>query len=215
MSPWIKKWIRKRHRHKPSAAILNNGIAALFHSTGFFVFLSFPENYVAIKAGIPRCRGPPLQSDFSHKSDWRLTHMAYNKAGEEKKWRAWKAAEEEHLRELGVGEEVIKQLRNYDWDDFKAERRFFEHCPDTGTYLDHRATEEPALTIRTVGDLLDDIDNEELHRLLLTVDKLTLRLILMKLDGYTSTEMAAKTGLSLNAVKLRFSHLKKKIKNIL
>lgn len=125
--------------------------------------------------------------------------MAYNKAGEEKKWRAWKAAEEENLRRLGVSEEVIDKLRTYDWDDFEAERRFYEHNPDTGTYLDLKAADEPAMTIRTVEDLLDDINDEELHRLLLTVDKLTLQIILMKLDGYTSAEMSEKTGLSTNA----------------
>jgi len=141
--------------------------------------------------------------------------MAYNKAGEEKKWRLWKNAEEKHLRELGVGEDVIAQLRVYDWDCFKEERRFYEHNPDTGTYLDSMVADESALTIRTVEDLLDDLDNEELHRLLLTVDKLTLQIILMKLSGYTSAGMSEKTGLSPNAVKLRIWYLKKKIKNIL
>lgn len=46
--------------------------------------------------------------------------MAYNKASEEKKWRLWKAAEEKHLRELGVNEDVIEQLYEYDWNDFKT-----------------------------------------------------------------------------------------------
>jgi len=78
--------------------------------------------------------------------------MAYNKAGEEKKWRLWKDAEEKHLRELGVGENVIAQLRVYDWDCFKEERRFYEHNPDTGTYIDSMVADESALTIQTVED---------------------------------------------------------------
>ncbi len=37
--------------------------------------------------------------------------MAYNKAKEEKKWRLWKEAEEKQLRNLGVTEDDIEQLR--------------------------------------------------------------------------------------------------------
>ena len=37
--------------------------------------------------------------------------MAYNKASEERKWRLWKEAEEKQLRELGVSEDRIAQLR--------------------------------------------------------------------------------------------------------
>ena len=44
--------------------------------------------------------------------------MAYNKASEERKWRLWKEAEEKQLRELGVSEDRIAQLRTYDWEVF-------------------------------------------------------------------------------------------------
>ena len=55
--------------------------------------------------------------------------MAYNKkAKEEYRWNQWKSEEEEKiLREQGVEEETIQKLREYDWNDFKAERRFREH----------------------------------------------------------------------------------------
>lgn len=42
--------------------------------------------------------------------------MAYNKAKEEYKWKVWKEQEEKKLRELGVSEEVIAELRDYDWN---------------------------------------------------------------------------------------------------
>ena len=53
--------------------------------------------------------------------------MAYNKAKEEYRWNQWKAEEEKILREQGVDEETIQKLREYDWNDFNAERRFREH----------------------------------------------------------------------------------------
>jgi RNA polymerase sigma-70 factor (ECF subfamily) len=141
--------------------------------------------------------------------------MAYNKAKEEKKWRLWKDAEEEKLRLLGVSEDVIQRLRKADWKDFKTERRFFEHYADTDTYLDWLAADEVLPDIRTAQDLLDDIDSEELHRLLQEVDKLTLQIAVWKIDGLTSAEISGKTGLSIAAIDMRISRLKRKLKNIL
>ena len=140
--------------------------------------------------------------------------MAYNKAREEKKWIKWKKAEEKELRRLGISEDVIKRLREADWEDFKAERRLFEHFLDTDTYIDWQAADEVPPNIRTTQDLLDDIDNENLYRLLLSVDKLTLQIAVWKMEGYTSAEISAKSGLSVSAVKFRIWHLKQKIKNI-
>ena len=37
--------------------------------------------------------------------------MSYNHGKEERKWRLWKEAEEKKLRELGVDEDTIEQLR--------------------------------------------------------------------------------------------------------
>jgi RNA polymerase sigma-70 factor (ECF subfamily) len=141
--------------------------------------------------------------------------MAYNKAGEETKWRLWKEAEEKKLRQLGVGEDVIKRLREADWEDFNTERRFLQHHADTDTYLDWLAADEVSPNIRTAQDLLDDIDSEELHRLLMTVDKFTLQIAVWKMDGFTSSEISKKTGLSINAIDLRIFKLKRKIARII
>ena len=141
--------------------------------------------------------------------------MGFNKAREEKKWRQWKEAEEKKLRKLGVDEDVIQRLREADWDDFNAERRFREHHADTDTYLDWQAAKEATPDIRPVQDLLDDIDSEKLHMVLLTVDKLTLQLVLWRMEGYKSAEISAKSGIPTRAVNGRIWRLKQKIKKAL
>ena len=114
-----------------------------------------------------------------------------------------------------MDEDTIKELREADWEAFKAERRFHEHFPDMDTYIDWQAADESAISINSAQDLLEEIDNEELHRLLLSVDKLTLQIAICKMDGYTSAETSQKCGLSINAIDLRIWHLKRKLKNIL
>ena len=40
--------------------------------------------------------------------------MAFNKGKKERKWRLWKEAKEKQMRQLGVGENTINELREHD-----------------------------------------------------------------------------------------------------
>lgn len=120
--------------------------------------------------------------------------MAYNKAKEEYRWNQWKAEEEKILREQGVDEETIQKLREYDWDDFNAERRFREHqtslldCMEL--LLEEKETKESQP--ESVEALLDTVENEELLQILLSTDKKTLQMIVLKMMGYAPKEMHQK-----------------------
>lgn len=141
--------------------------------------------------------------------------MAYNKAREERKWRFWKEAEEKQLRQLGVSEDIIENLYTHDWAVFNSDRRFYQKWQDSGTYLEEVVEGENSHIIKSVEDLLQNIENEQLYKALVSMDKLTLQIILWKTEGYSSAEISAKCGLSVNAVNFRMWHLRKKIKNIL
>lgn len=101
--------------------------------------------------------------------------MAYNKAREEQKWKKWKEREEEKLRELGMDEASIQALRESDWADFNADRRFREHQTPLLEYmellLEETGASEPE--IRSVEQLLNSISDEHLlHILLKATEKL-------------------------------------------
>lgn len=106
--------------------------------------------------------------------------MAYNKAREEKKWRIWKEAEEKKLRQLGVSEHIIQKLREHDWAVFNSERRYYEKWQESGTYLDEVAESEQHTEVKSVEDFLDSIESEKLYQVLIAVDKLTLRIAVMR-----------------------------------
>lgn len=138
--------------------------------------------------------------------------MAYNKAKEERKWRIWKEAEEKQMRQLGVGEDTIEKLRVHDWAIFNSERRYYEKLQDAGTYLEEVAEGVTQSEIETVEDFLDNIEDEKLYQLLLTVDKLTLKIALMKTQGYSTAEIAAKLNLTPKSVYRRIDRMKETIK---
>lgn len=138
--------------------------------------------------------------------------MAYNHGREERKWRIWKEAEEKILRKHGVDESTIEEIRTYDRAEFNSNRRFYRWTSDFGEYLEGMAEVEPFVDVKTVADLLDEIENENLHRALLTVDKRTLQIILLKMQGYSTKEIAPLVGLTTGAIYARLEHLRKKLK---
>ena len=141
--------------------------------------------------------------------------MAYNHGKEERKWRIWKEAEEKTMRECGVDESVIEKIHIYDRVDFNSTRRFYTHLQEVGTYLEDIAVNEQHLEVNTITDLLDEIENENLYRALLTVDKCTLQIVLRKMQGYSTQEIAPLVGLTTGAVYARLDHLRKKLRKIL
>lgn len=138
--------------------------------------------------------------------------MSYNHGREERKWRLWKEAEERTLRESGVDDATIEQLRIEDRTVFNSDRRFYTHQQEAGTYLETLVEGEGYAEVWTVYDLLDEIENEKLHQILLTVDKRTLQIVLLKMQGYTIKEIAPIVCLSAGAVYARLDQLKKKLK---
>lgn len=138
--------------------------------------------------------------------------MAYNHGREERKWRIWKESEERILRECGVDESVIEEIRTYDRADFNSNRRFYRWTNDVAEYLEEMADTEPQAEIHSVSDLLDEIENENLYRALLTVDKRTLQIVLLKMQGYSIKEIAPIVHLTTGAIYARLDHLRKKLR---
>ena len=141
--------------------------------------------------------------------------MAYNHGREERKWRIWKENEEKILRECGVDESVIEEIRIYDRADFNSNRRFYRWTNDVAEYLEEMADREPQAEVHSVEDLLDEIENETLYQALLTVDRRTLYLLLLKMQGYSTREIAAMAGLTEKAVYKRLERLRKKLEPVI
>ena len=121
--------------------------------------------------------------------------MAYNKAKAEQEWLRQKAAEEQQLRELGVDEEIIQHLHTYEWTP----------------QVEELSAQQICFAAEGEEEFLDSIENEKLLRILVKADKLTLKIVLMRINGHSSKEIAVATGLSVNAVDLRLFKLRKKI----
>ena len=141
--------------------------------------------------------------------------MSFNYGREERKWRLWKEAEEKQLRNLGVNEDTIEQLHTYDWEVFNSDRRYYRRLKDEGTYLEEVVEDTTQPEVKTVEDFLDNIENQQLYQVLIKVDRLTLQIVVMKIQGYSTHEIAPRLNITEKAIYRRLDRLKEKIKKFL
>ena len=138
--------------------------------------------------------------------------MSFNYGREEKKWRLWKEAEEKELRGLGVDEDTIEKLHTYDWAVFNSDRRYYRRLKEAGTYLEEFAEDVAQPEVGTVEDFLDSIENQQLYQVLIKVDRLTLQIAVMKMQGYSTLEIAVQFNITEKAIYRRMDRLKEKLK---
>ena len=79
--------------------------------------------------------------------------MAYNHRKAEIEWLNWKEKEEKQMRELGMDEDTIQRLHTYDWQQFKAERNFYEWQSFTDEDVEE-IPETAARELKNIDDLL-------------------------------------------------------------
>ena len=121
-------------------------------------------------------------------------------------------AEEKQLRSLGVSEDTIEQLHTHDWAVFNSDRRYYRRLQDAGTYLEEFAEETAQPEVKSVEDFLENIENQQLYQILIMVDRLTLQIVVMKIQGYSTREIASRLNTTEKAVYRRMDRLKEKLK---
>ena len=136
--------------------------------------------------------------------------MTFQKAKEEYKWKQWKAKEEKVLREFGMSEEKIIHLRELDWEDFNAERRFWEHYSSDQEKL-YMQREVENMDLLNSEQLLDCIENRQMWEILKNTDPKTIEMILMKIGGFSVKEISEYLNLPEKTIYTRINRLKRKI----
>lgn len=140
--------------------------------------------------------------------------MSYNYGREVRRLQNRQAQEDAELREAGVSEVFIEILHEMDWRDLKADRVFYTHnvqsIDDIFNIVTYTMHDED--TVDNIEELLVMIDNPALRQLLMDTDKLTLKMLFLKMQGYSVDDIAMELGKQTDAVYKRLSRIKKKIK---
>ena len=138
--------------------------------------------------------------------------MKYNYEKEKLRWEKDKLLEEKLLKKNNVNHSIINMLRNYDWNDFKRERSFKTHQNITkDVFFDLKATYDEK-EINSINDLMDEIENENLYKILSKEDNITLKILVYKIQGYSTKEIANILGITIDNIYYRIKKIRKKIK---
>ena len=135
--------------------------------------------------------------------------MGYNHAKEQNKWKAWKEKEEQLLRDLNVSESKITELREYDQQVFKSERNFKQQENITDMIFFKLQPDSYQKQITNINDLLDSIENEALYEILNEQDEVTLKILLLRIHGYSVKEVSSILGINVRTVFRKIKNLKK------
>lgn len=135
--------------------------------------------------------------------------MGYNHAKEQRKWKTWKEKEEQLLRELNVNESKIIELREYDQQVFKSERSFKQQENITDMIFFKLQPDSHQNQITNINELLDSIENEALYEILNEQDEITLKILLLRIHGYSVKEVSSILGINVRTVFRKIKNLKK------
>lgn len=138
--------------------------------------------------------------------------MQHNHQREFKEWLKKKQKEERLLRQLGVDENTIQTLRNYDRRLFLDDRRFYDNERVTSEGLFLMVPAYDPVIITTPEKLLDEIEDVTVYYVLKKSDKRLLEILILLMQDYTIDEIAEDLHMSTNAVYKRLEKLRKKLK---
>lgn len=139
--------------------------------------------------------------------------MSYIKGKEQQKWTKWKENEERSLRSLNFPEDKINSLREFDWYQFKQERRFKER---ESVYNESFFINVSNKTIQSLdfSNLLNNLDDAILYRCILKSDIVTKKIINLKVNDYSTKEIAKILDITPNVIYKKIYFLRKKYRKL-
>lgn len=151
--------------------------------------------------------------------------MGFNYAKEKTEFKCQWASIRKQYEELGMNQDAIEELHDFDWDWFKSRRRYINHLTDLPEEVAVEAIRQ-ASTETSPGDIpvscglkpsqwLDEIEDEHLLRQLMLLSKDDLDLLTcLAFEGYTQREIAQQKKQNQQSISRQFQQIKKILKKL-
>ena len=136
--------------------------------------------------------------------------MTYDFRQEYKKWIIEKEKEEILLRELGVPEETIQELRMIDKKIFNSNRNFYRHeNVASDGFFQTQSNNYSFKDMSKLETVLDSMENELIYEIISNTDEITYAIIELMYQGYNGKEISEILGISVYSVLRRIKKFKK------
>ena len=154
--------------------------------------------------------------------------MNYNNSANRQRFEREQRRLAKKYKALGMSDEAIQIMYEYDLSVFNSNRRFIEHMAavEEMTAYDHSTGEshyndmdefpsQPAQIHYSLMDAkwLEEIEAKSLYKALTTMPEDYITIISMKMDGYTNLDIANSFGVIETAIINKIRRIRKIIKN--
>ncbi len=140
--------------------------------------------------------------------------MAYNSLKSYWIWRRKKEAEEKAWRELGVDENIIAEIHDFDRITFNSNERFYKRLNDIGDFYEEIVEDNSQQEITSVEQLLDEVENPEMYKVLKKTSEKTLQILLMRVQGYSVKDISEILHISKMSIYKRIKTVRDKLDKV-
>ncbi|MBD5146029.1 MAG: sigma-70 family RNA polymerase sigma factor [Ruminococcus sp.] len=140
--------------------------------------------------------------------------MAYNSLKSYWIWRRKKEAEEKEWRALGVDENIIEELHDFDRIAYNSDDRFYKRLYNVGDFYEEIIEDKSQREVTTVEQLLNEVENPAMYKILKKASEKTLQIILMRVRGYSVKDISEILHTSKTSIYDRIKTIRKKLKNV-
>lgn len=140
--------------------------------------------------------------------------MAYNSLKSYWIWRRKKEAEEKEWRALGVDENIIAELHDFDRITYNSDDRFYKRLYDVGDFYEEIIEDKSQREITNVEQLLDEVESPAMYKILKKTSEKTLQILLMRVRGYSVKDITEILHLSKTSVYKRIKNVREKLNKV-
>ena len=140
--------------------------------------------------------------------------MVYNSLKSYWVWRRKKEAEEKEWRALGVDENIIEEIRDFDRIAYNSDDRFYKRLYDVGDFYEEIIEDKSQREITSVEQLLDEVESPAMYKILRKASEKTLQIILMRVRGYSVKDISEILHLSKTSIYERIKKVREKLNKV-
>ena len=140
--------------------------------------------------------------------------MVYNSLKSYWIWRRKKEAEEKEWRELGVDENIIEKLHDFDRIAYNSDDRFYKRLYNVGDFYEEIIEDRSQQEITSVEQILDEVESPAMYKILRKASEKTLQIILMRVRGYSVKDISEILHISKTSIYDRIKVVRKKLNKV-
>ncbi len=140
--------------------------------------------------------------------------MAYNSLKAYWIWRRKKEVEENKFRALGANEDFIAEIHDFDRIAYNSDDRFYKRLYDVGEFYEEIVEDNNQQEITSVEQLLDEVENPEMYKVLKKTSEKTLQILLMRVRGYSVKDISEILHISKVSIYKRIKTVRDKLDKV-